>query len=47
MIHPARVQEHCDEIVKAYYLGKDGYVPPTDYYRTSPMYSDCQGESGL
>jgi len=47
MIHPARVQEHCDELVQAYYLGKQGSIPLTDYYRTSPMYRDCQREHGL
>jgi hypothetical protein len=47
LIHPARVQEHCDELVQAYYLGKQGSIPPTDYYRTSPMYRDCQSENGL
>ena len=46
-IHPARIQEHCDAIVQAYYLGKQGSLPPTDYYRTSPMYRDCQRENGL
>jgi len=40
-------QEHCDELVQAYYLGKQGSIPLTDYYRTSPMYRDCQREHGL